>query len=192
MHKGELAELKANLARAQKHLANSPRHLREEREREVERLERAWRRTESIVNREKRERAEMSALEKIKKEEKEKRKDGKGGWWLKDCKFLHIVQIPQLSNPVCLSAEKKEIRARARLEVIAKEGGNRAVKKALEKKQKKIGQKEKKSRPFAPPARPASNAQSEGESFSKYSRKRPRDAGWGERPKSNKRPRADH
>jgi ribosomal RNA-processing protein 36 len=32
---------------------------------------------------------------------------------------------------------------------LAAEGGKRAVKKAIEKKQKKIGQKEKKSRPFA-------------------------------------------
>lgn len=31
---------------------------------------------------------------------------------------------------------------------MAAEGGTRAVKKAIEKKQKKIGQKEKKSRPF--------------------------------------------
>jgi ribosomal RNA-processing protein 36 len=37
---------------------------------------------------------------------------------------------------------------RARFEALAA-GGDRAVKKAIEKKQKKISQKEKKSRPFA-------------------------------------------
>jgi len=37
---------------------------------------------------------------------------------------------------------------RARYEAIAEEGGKRAVKKAIEKRQKKIGQKEKKSRPY--------------------------------------------
>jgi ribosomal RNA-processing protein 36 len=38
---------------------------------------------------------------------------------------------------------------RARYEALAAVGGNGAVKKAIQKKQKKIGQKEKKSRPFA-------------------------------------------
>ena len=37
---------------------------------------------------------------------------------------------------------------KARYEEIASTGGKRAVKKAIEKKQKKISQKEKKSRPF--------------------------------------------
>jgi ribosomal RNA-processing protein 36 len=40
---------------------------------------------------------------------------------------------------------------KARYEDIASSGGKRAVKKAIDKKQKKISQKEKKSRPF--PAR---------------------------------------
>ena len=37
---------------------------------------------------------------------------------------------------------------KARYEALAKEGGQRAVKKAIEKKQKKINQKEKRSRPY--------------------------------------------
>lgn len=37
---------------------------------------------------------------------------------------------------------------KARYEEIASTGGKRAVKKAIEKKQKKISRKEKKSRPF--------------------------------------------
>ena len=36
----------------------------------------------------------------------------------------------------------------ARYKALAAEGGKRAVKKAIEKRQKKIGQKEKKSRPY--------------------------------------------
>lgn len=36
----------------------------------------------------------------------------------------------------------------ARYEALAKEGGQRAVKKAIEKKQKKESQKEKRSRPY--------------------------------------------
>lgn len=37
---------------------------------------------------------------------------------------------------------------RARFDALAAEGGKRAVKKAIEKKLKKVNQKEKKSRPF--------------------------------------------
>lgn len=47
-----------------------------------------------------------------------------------------------------MAAEQREVIARARYEALASEGGKRAVKKAIEKKQKKISQKEKKSRPF--------------------------------------------
>lgn len=47
------------------------------------------------------------------------------------------------------AADKKELLVRARYDALAAAGGKRAVKKAIEKKQKKIGQKEKKSRPFA-------------------------------------------
>ena len=39
---------------------------------------------------------------------------------------------------------------RARYDALAEAGGKRAVKKAIEKKQKKVSQKEKKRRPFAP------------------------------------------
>lgn len=46
-------------------------------------------------------------------------------------------------------AEKKELLDRARYEALSAAGGRQAVKKAIEKKQKKISQKEKRSRPFA-------------------------------------------
>jgi ribosomal RNA-processing protein 36 len=48
-----------------------------------------------------------------------------------------------------LAGEKKELLLKARYEELASTGGKRAVKKAIEKKQKKLSQKEKKSRPFA-------------------------------------------
>ena len=49
-----------------------------------------------------------------------------------------------------LAAEKKELLTRAKFEALAESGGRGAVKKAIEKKQKKINQKEKKKRPYVP------------------------------------------
>ncbi|KAF9651889.1 DUF947-domain-containing protein, partial [Thelephora ganbajun] len=129
MHRTELSTLKESLKRAKKMLAYSPRDQREEREREVGKLEQAVKRTESNVNRDKRERIEEDALRKVKQEEKEKRKTGKGAWHMKD-------------------SERRKVLVKARYDALAAEGGKRAVRKAIEKKQKKIGQKEKKNRPF--------------------------------------------
>ena len=63
---------------------SSPRDQRAEREAEVDRLERAVKRAESAVNRDKRERVEQEAIAKAMHEEKEKRKQGKGAFYLKD------------------------------------------------------------------------------------------------------------
>ena len=52
-------------------------------------------------------------------------------------------------------AEEKELLMKARYEMLAKEGGQRAVKKAIEKRQKKVGQKEKRSRPYLAAEEPA-------------------------------------
>ncbi|OJA17160.1 hypothetical protein AZE42_00197 [Rhizopogon vesiculosus] len=134
LHSNELKTLRESLKRARKLLANSPHDLRAEREREVGRLELAVKRGESTVNRDKREKVETDALQRATREEREKRQHGKAGWWMK-------------------ASEKKELLMKARYEEIASSGGKRAVKKAIEKKQKKISQKEKKSRPF-----PASQA----------------------------------
>ncbi|KII93750.1 hypothetical protein PLICRDRAFT_171465 [Plicaturopsis crispa FD-325 SS-3] len=130
LHSNELKALRENLKQARKLLASSPRDLRAERENEVNRLDMAVKRAESTVNRDKREKVEREALSRVEKEEHEKRKQGKGGWWMKD-------------------SDKKDLLVRARYEALAASGGKGAVKKAIEKKQKKIGQKEKKSRPFA-------------------------------------------
>ena len=86
MHSEELTTLKDNLKRARKLLTTSPRDLREEREKEVQRLERAVKRAESMVNKDKREQIEQEAMKRVAQEEKEKRKEGKGAWFLKKCK----------------------------------------------------------------------------------------------------------
>lgn len=91
MHTTEMKTLKDNLKRARKLLASSPRHLREEREQEVARLDSAVKRAESNVNKDKREKIEQEALSKAVKEEREKRKEGKGAWFMKDCKRSIIL-----------------------------------------------------------------------------------------------------
>lgn len=84
MREGELATLRDNLKRARKLLTSSPRHLRAERNAEVERLTLAVKRAESSVNRDKRERVEQNALSTMEKEERQKRQEGKKPYWLKD------------------------------------------------------------------------------------------------------------
>lgn len=129
-HKTELSTLKETLACARKLLSSSPRDLRAEREAEVYRLEQAVKRAESSVNRDKLQAVERDALSQVKKAEREGRAQGKGAWHLK-------------------RGEKQMLVVQARYEALAKEGGQRAVKKAIEKKQKKVSQKEKRSRPYA-------------------------------------------
>ena len=157
MHKTELSTLKENLKRAKKMLASSSRDQREEREQEVAKSEQAVKRAESNVNRDKREQIELDALGKVKQEEKEKRKAGKGAWHMKDCKIISSLTLAWILMCLCYAiAEKRELLVKARYDALAAEGGKRAVRKAIEKKQKKIGQKEKKSRPFdskPPPSR---------------------------------------
>ncbi|KAF9453857.1 DUF947-domain-containing protein [Macrolepiota fuliginosa MF-IS2] len=129
VHKSELGTLRDNVKRARKMVDNAPRQLRDDYEAEVQRLELAVKRTESIVNKERMDRIQQQALQRVSKDEKERRKHGKGSWYPK-------------------KSEKRELVTRARYEALAAEGGKRAVKKAIEKRQKKISQKEKKSRPF--------------------------------------------
>lgn len=84
MHRDELKTLRENLKRARKLLVNSPRDLRAEREAEVERLERAVKRAESLVNKDRREKIEMEALSKAAKEERDRQQQGKKAWFMKD------------------------------------------------------------------------------------------------------------
>ncbi|KAI9511799.1 hypothetical protein F5148DRAFT_949007, partial [Russula earlei] len=129
MRQSELSTLRDHLKRARKRLSSSPRHLRPEREEEVERLSLAVKRAESSVNRDKRERVEQEALSTMAKEERNKRQKGKKPFWLKD-------------------AEKKKLLLKARYDAMTAEGGKRAVKKVIEKKRRKLSQRETKSRPL--------------------------------------------
>lgn len=127
-HMAELFTLKENLKTARKLLATSPRDFRDARSREVEHLELAVKRAESQVNKDKTKKIEQEALKKVKREEREKRLQGKSAWYMK-------------------KGEKKALVTKAKYEVLATEGGARAVNRAIARKKKKLGQKEKKSRP---------------------------------------------
>jgi ribosomal RNA-processing protein 36 len=58
--------------------------------------------------------------------------------------FLAVAQ-----SDIEYPAEQKKLLLRARYDALAAAKGPRAVKKAIEKKQKKISQKDKKARPFS-------------------------------------------
>jgi len=79
----ELQTIKESLAKARKALGSSPLYLKSERENEVQMLEHAVKRVESLVNKDRLDTVEQEALTKRKKEEVEKRKQGKGQWFLK-------------------------------------------------------------------------------------------------------------
>lgn len=96
-HKTELRMLRENLKRARKFLASSPREHREEREQEVYRLEQAVKRMESLVNKDRLDHVAREALGKATKEEKTKRKQGKGGWWMKECKCSAMITMVEKS-----------------------------------------------------------------------------------------------
>jgi len=128
LQESEASQLKAELSNAQKLLAHSQPDERLEREEGVARLQRALKRGETAVERTKREKRDRDALRKAKKEEREKRQNGKKAWFMKN-------------------TEKRALLAKARFEELEARGGKQAVKKAIEKRRVKIGQKEKKSRP---------------------------------------------
>lgn len=156
MHVEELATLKENLSRARKLLANSPKHLREERAEEVQRLDFAVRRLESTVQREHRQKIEQDALDSAKKAEKEKQQYGKGQWFMKDCASNHISSAVRAD--LLSLAEKKGLLLKARYDDLAASGKRGAVQKAIDKKHRKVAQKEKKSRPFPAPSRSGGEA----------------------------------
>lgn len=67
---------------------------------------------------------------------------------------------------------------KAKYDALAASGGRRAVKKAMEKKQKRVSQKEKKKRPFAP---------GRGEGGSSFAKNLGDDGGSGSRPRKRQR-----
>ncbi|KDN49974.1 hypothetical protein RSAG8_01310, partial [Rhizoctonia solani AG-8 WAC10335] len=121
LQKNEAETLRASLAKARKQRA--PWET-------IESLERALGRAESGVEKAKRDEREREALEKARKEEKEKQKAGKGAWFMK-------------------KSEKRELLLKAKFDDLAASGGQNAARKAIDKRKKKITQKEKKARPFS-------------------------------------------
>ncbi|KAJ9097162.1 hypothetical protein QFC21_004831 [Naganishia friedmannii] len=109
---------------------SAPYAEQDQRRQEREEVEMHLAKARSRFERYEREQREKKVLQEVKKEEKAKRAEGKGEWYMK-------------------SADKKDLLLKARFQALEKEGGKRKVKKAIEKKQKKIAGKEKKSRPFA-------------------------------------------
>ncbi|KAJ1311253.1 hypothetical protein OPQ81_009751 [Rhizoctonia solani] len=116
LQKNEAETLKASLAKARKQRA--PWET-------IESLERALKRAESAIEKAKRDEREREALAKAKKEEKEKQKAGKGAWFMK-------------------KSERRELLLKAKFDDLATSGGQNAVRKAIDKRKKKIAQKEKK------------------------------------------------
>ena len=98
MHKEELTVLRDNLKRARKLLTSSPRDLRSQRAQEVEKLERALKRAESTVNRDKREKIEEDALSQVAHEEREKQKHGKKAFYMKNGKSRTLRKDAPHSN----------------------------------------------------------------------------------------------
>jgi ribosomal RNA-processing protein 36 len=92
-------------------------------------VERELVRTRTRLDRARTEMREREVMAKVRAEENARRKEGKGAWYLK-------------------KSEKRDLLLQARFEALEKEGGQRAVKKVVEKKRKKVAGKEKKSRPF--------------------------------------------
>ncbi|OCF35205.1 rRNA biogenesis protein RRP36 [Kwoniella heveanensis BCC8398] len=128
--KEELSSLKQALSAAQKAERTCPWAEKPARTAERERIELQLGKVRTKLVRSERETAERDVLAKAKKEEREKRASGKGAWYMK-------------------KGEKRDLLLKARFQALEKTGGKNAVKKAMEKKRRKVAVKEKKSRPFA-------------------------------------------
>ncbi|KAL1406459.1 rRNA biogenesis protein rrp36 [Vanrija albida] len=96
---------------------------------ERERLELELARVRTKVERTERETRNREVLSAAKREEREKREQGKGAWFMK-------------------KSEKRDLLLKAKFDSLEQRGGKGAVKKAMDKKMKKVAGKEKKSRPF--------------------------------------------
>jgi ribosomal RNA-processing protein 36 len=126
--KNEYHDLRRAVAAAQKIERTCPLREKEQRTAEREQLELDLGRLRTKMDRGKVETREREVLAQVKKAEREKRDEGKGAWYMK-------------------KGEKKDLLLKARFEALEQAGGKRAVKKAVDKKRKKVAGKEKKSRP---------------------------------------------
>ncbi|WWD04563.1 hypothetical protein V865_002633 [Kwoniella europaea PYCC6329] len=130
MLKEELSSLKIALAQAQKIERTCPWAEKAARTAEREKIELDLARVRTRLVKSQNEERERNVLARMKKEEREKREQGKGAWYMK-------------------KSEKRDLLLISKFESLEAQGGKSAVKKAMEKKRKKIASKEKKSRPFA-------------------------------------------
>ncbi|OCF73236.1 hypothetical protein I204_06467 [Kwoniella mangroviensis CBS 8886] len=128
--KEELSSLKTALAQAQKIERTCPWAEKAARTAEREKIELDLGRVRTRLVKSQNEERERNVLARMKKEEREKREQGKGAWFMK-------------------KSEKRDLLLKSKFESLEAQGGKSAVKKAMEKKRKKIASKEKKSRPFA-------------------------------------------
>jgi ribosomal RNA-processing protein 36 len=128
MMSDELATLRQELAAALKAEKTCARSEQPRWTEERERLERRIGKARTRLERTEREGRERTTLTKAKKEEMEKRKQGKGAWHMK-------------------KGAQRDLLLKSRFESLEQRGGKLAVRKAMDKKRKKIAGKEKKSRP---------------------------------------------
>ncbi|KAJ9102667.1 hypothetical protein QFC19_004776 [Naganishia cerealis] len=126
----EYNNLRKALQTALKRERSAPFAEQDQRRQEREEVEMHLAKARSRLERYEREQREKKVLQQVKREERAKQAEGKGEWHMK-------------------RADKKDLLLKARFQALEQEGGKRKVKKAIEKKQKKIAGKEKKSRPFA-------------------------------------------
>ena len=84
----------------------------------------------------------------------------------------HVLVLTATHLRFC-TAEKRDVLLKARHDFLAETGGRSAVRKVIEKKQKKANQKEKRSRPsFAERSNPMADAHTSGNSLGKRKRQR--------------------
>ena len=116
---------------------------------ERERLEGELGRLRTRLERTERESRDREVLAGVKRQEKEKQKQGKGAWFMKKGASSLKMVFPAVNTDWMCKGEQRDLLLEARFNSLHEKGGKTAVKKAIEKKRKKIAGKEKKSRPFA-------------------------------------------
>ncbi|KAK6908487.1 hypothetical protein I203_102489 [Kwoniella mangroviensis CBS 8507] len=117
--KEELSSLKTALAQAQKIERTCPWAEKAARTAEREKIELDLGRVRTRLVKSQNEERERNVLARMKKEEREKREQGKGAWFMK-------------------KSEKRDLLLKSKFESLEAQGGKSAVKKAMEKKRKKI------------------------------------------------------
>jgi ribosomal RNA-processing protein 36 len=149
MMSDEYNNLKSALRDALRRERSAPWAEQAQRVAEREEVEAHLAKARSRYERYQREQREKKVLQQVKKEERAKQAEGKGEWHMKRGTSRFSWYSHTALIRFRLVADKKDLLLKARFQALEQEGGKRKVKKAIEKKQKKIAGKEKKSRPFA-------------------------------------------